>query len=122
MDNINYCIAAICSASAAMAASSPAALFTGIFIRRIANAFSTHVGGPVWMWRSWAAGRGSSNGDEPLLLLSRELKRSFHSASYSTSLVGRVPSLFLTLTLDFLPLPERLWMIFHVQCSCIVAL
>ena len=51
-------------------------------------------------------GRGRANGD--LLMLSRELKYSLHSASRFVLLVGGVPSLFVDLDTGFLAFTRQL--------------
>ena len=93
-------------ASAVIALSSPAALL--FFIWWISKRVSGRVGGLVSVGRSWAERRRSSDGCSPLLLLSKEKKYFLHSASRSVSLVSGVPSLLLTLTLDFSIFPGQI--------------
>ena len=93
-------------ATAVIARSSSAALL--LFIWHMAESVSSRVGGLDRIVRSWAAGKGTANGDWLLLLLSSERKYSLHSASRAVSLVGGVPFLLLTSTLVFLPLCRQL--------------
>ena len=71
-------------------------------------------GGSTQIGRSWSAGEGRGDEVDPLSLLSRSAKYWFHSSRSSVSLVGAVPSRFLTLWFDLLFLPESVLMIFQV--------
>ena len=101
-----------CRASAVIAQSSRAALL--VFIWRMASNVSSSVGGGLWIGKSWADGCGRSDGIWPLSSLRRELKYSCHSTRRSLSLLRGVPSLILTLILEFRSFPDRSWIILQV--------